>query len=251
MRSRSPCFTVDVEDFYEGMKALGHDVTPPPAREPGIRALARLLEHRSARITLFVVGRHAAAAGDALRSLAEAGHEIASHGPDHGRLPGRPSALAGWLRAGREMVEDVVGRPVRGFRSPRFDVPAELDVAGFRDLIAEAGFAYVSDTWRSGPSSPVAELPIAQRWRVPIGGGSYQRLFPRKVVASLTRGMAPPAVLYYHSYDFGKELPPWRSARSPRVASQLLGRTRIASTFEFLLDELGSRTCTEALDAVR
>ena len=179
MRSRSPCFTVDVEDFYEGMKALGHDVTPPPAREPGVRALGRLLERRSARITLFVVGRHARAAGDALRSLAEAGHEIASHGPDHGRLPGERRALGDWLRAGREMVEDVIGRPVRGFRSPRFDVPAELDLGEFRDLIAEAGFAYVSDTSRSGPSSPVAELPIALRWHVPIGGGSYQRLIPR------------------------------------------------------------------------
>ncbi|MDQ1510301.1 MAG: hypothetical protein QOG50_2145 [Actinomycetota bacterium] len=251
MRSRSPCFTVDVEDFYEGMKALGHDVTPPPAREPGIRALGRLLEHRSARITLFVVGRHARAAGDTLRSLVTAGHEIASHGPDHGRLPGERRALADWLRAGREMVEDVIGRPVRGFRSPRFDVPAELDLAEFRDLIAEAGFAYVSDTSRAGPSSPVAELPIALRWRVPIGGGSYQRLIPRKVVASVTRSIAPPAVLYYHSYDFGRELPSLRSARSPMAASQLLGRRRIASTFEFLIDELGSRTCAEALDAVR
>jgi Domain of unknown function (DUF3473)/Polysaccharide deacetylase len=251
MRSRSPCFTVDVEDFYEGMKALGHEFTPPPAREPGIRALGRLLEPRSARITLFVVGRHALAAGDTLRSLAAAGHEIASHGPDHGRLPGERRALADWLRAGREMVEDVIGRPVRGFRSPRFDVPAELDLAEFRDLIAAAGFAYVSDTSRAGPSSPVAELPIARRWRVPIGGGSYQRLLPRKIVASVTRGMAPPAVLYYHSYDFGRELPSLRSARSRMAASQLLGRTRIASTFEFLIDEFGSRTCTEVLDVVR
>jgi hypothetical protein len=63
--------------------------------------------------------------------------------------------------------------------------------------------------------------------------------------------MAPPAVLYYHSYDFGRELPSLRSARSPMTASQLLGRTRIAPTFEFLIDELGSQTCTEALDAVR
>ena len=251
MRSLPPCLTVDVEDFYEGMEVLGHDVTAAPTGEPGIRALGRLLEGRAARITLFVVGRHAGAAGDALRSLAAAGHEIASHGPDHGRLPVERRALADWLRAGREMVEDVVGLPVRGFRSPRFDVPAGVELLEFRDLIAHAGFSYVSDTGRSGSSSAVAELPIALRWHVPIGGGSYQRLIPRKVVASLTRGMQPPAVLYYHSYDFGKELPSLRSARSPMVASQLLGRSRIAPTFEFLLDELGSQTCTEALDAVR
>jgi hypothetical protein len=251
MRSIPPCLTVDVEDFSEGMAVLGHDVTAPTTREPGVRALGRLLERRPARVTLFVVGRHARAAGDELRSLAAAGHEIASHGPDHGRLPGERRALAEWLRTGREMVEDVVGQPVRGFRSPRFDLPAERDLPEFRDLIAGAGFSYVSDTSRSGSSSPVAELPIARRGWVPIGGGSYQRLMPRKVVASLTRAVQPPAVLYYHSYDFGKELPSLRSARSPMVASQLLGRSRIAPTFEFLLDELGSQTCTEALDAVR
>ena len=251
MRSLPPCLTVDVEDFYEGMGVLGHDVAAPPTGEPGIRALGRLLERRTARITLFVVGRHARAAGDALRSLAAAGHEIASHGSDHGRLPVERRALADWLRAGREMVEDVVGLPVRGFRSPRFDVPAGLELLEFREVIANAGFSYVSDTARSGSSSPVAELPIALRWHVPIGGGSYQRLLPRTVVASLTRGMQPPAVLYYHSYDFGKELPSLWSARSPAVASQLLGRSRIAPTFEYLLDELGSQTCTEALDAVR
>jgi hypothetical protein len=251
MRSIPPCLTVDVEDFSEGMGVLGHDVTEPGTREPGVRALARLLERRPARVTLFVVGRHARAAGDELRSLAAAGHEIASHGPDHGRLPGERRALAEWLRTGREMVEDVIGLPVRGFRSPRFDLPDELDLPEFRDLIAGAGFSYVSDTSRSGSSSPVAELPIARRGRLPIGGGSYQRLIPRKIVASLTRAVQPPAVLYYHSYDFGKELPSLRSARSPMVASQLLGRSRIAPTFEFLLDELGSQTCTEALDAVR
>lgn len=251
MRSVPPCLTIDVEDFYEGMHTLGHDVEAPPQREPGLGAVMRLLERRPARITLFVVGRHAPAAGDDLRSLAAAGHEIASHGPDHGRLPGDRRALAEWLRSGREMVEDVVGRPVRGFRSPRFEVPDGLEVREFRDLIAGAGFSYVSDTSSSGPGSPVAELPIALRWHVPFGGGSYQRLMPRKAVASLVRRTDPPAVLYYHSYDFGKELPSLRTARSPMVASQLAGRARIASTFEYLLDELGSQTCTEALDAVR
>jgi hypothetical protein len=149
------------------------------------------------------------------------------------------------------MVEEVVDRPVRGFRSPRFDVPAEVGLSQFRDLIANAGFAYVSDTSRLGASSPIAELPVATRGGVPIGGGSYQRFMPRRIVATISRRVAPPAVLYYHSYDFGNELPPLRTARSPRLLSQLLVRGRIAPTFEFLIDELGSRTCSEALDAVR
>ncbi len=107
--SHVPCLTVDVEDFFEGMRTLGHDVTPPPRQEPGVGWLLGLLEGRAARITLFVVGRHAAAAGPTLRTLAAAGHEVASHGPDHGRLPAGGRAIADWLRSGREMIEDVVG----------------------------------------------------------------------------------------------------------------------------------------------
>ena len=246
-----PCLTVDVEDFYEGMHTLGHDVEPPAVRRPGVASLTQLLESRSARITLFVVGRHAAASGEPLRALAAAGHEIASHGPDHGRVPSGGSALADWLRNGREMVEDVVGVPVRGFRSPRFDIPQDLSVLAFREAVAQAGFTYVSDRSLAGAQSPVAELPVAVRWRVPIGGGSYQRLMPRRAVAMLVRGSPQPCVLYYHSYDFGRELPPLSAARSTALVAQVLGRSRIAPAFERLLEELGSRTCSEALHAVR
>ncbi|MEJ7582507.1 MAG: DUF3473 domain-containing protein [Acidimicrobiales bacterium] len=249
--SHVPCLTVDVEDFYEGMHTLGHDVIPPHDQEPGVTGLQRLLEGRSARITLFVVGRHAAAAGETLRALAASNHEIASHGPDHGRLPSGGPVLIDWLRRGREMLEDVVGQPVRGFRSPRFDVPADLSVTAFRDALAEAGFLYVSDRSSTDGPVPLEELPVATRWQVPFGGGSYQRLLPRRAVSTLVRLTPGPCVLYYHSYDFGHELPALRSARSTAVVSQLLGRGRVAPIFERLLDEVGSQTCTEALRALR
>jgi hypothetical protein len=251
--STPPCFTIDVEDWYEGMHALGHDLVPPPSSEPGLGALARLLEGRTARVTLFVVGRHAAAAKHDLRALAAAGHEIASHGPDHGRLPAGGRALDDWLRRGREMIEDVVEAPVVGFRSPRFDVPADLSLAQFRAAIAGAGFSYVSDTSVSEPGSgaPIAELPVARFGRFPFGGGSYQRLLPRLATLALTRRHRGLGVLYYHSYDFGRELPGLGVARSPAVAAQILGRHRIATVFAFLVDRLGSRTCTEACDELR
>lgn len=249
--SQVPCLTVDVEDFYEGMHTLGHDVTPPPEQQPGVAWLLRLLEGRSARITLFVVGRHAAAAGETLRALAAADHEIASHGPDHGRLPSGGAALADWLRSGREMLEDVIGEPVRGFRSPRFDVPTELTLPAFRDALAGAGFRYVSDRSTTDGPCPLEEIPVATRWHVPFGGGSYQRLMPHQAVTILVRHAPAPCVLYYHSYDFGHELPTLRSARSTAVVSQLLGRRRIAPMFERLIDEVGSRTCAEALRVVR
>lgn len=249
--SAAPCLTIDVEDFYEGMATLGHVLDPPARPEPGLAALATVLADQPGRITTFVVGRHAEAAAPHLRALAAAGHEIASHGPDHGRLPDGGRPLVEWLRSGREMVEDAVGAAVAGFRSPRFDLPAQTPLHDFRAAIAEAGFDYVSDTHRLGAHSAVAELPVTIAGPSVLAGGSYQRLVPTPVVTGLVRRTTEPCVLYYHSYDFGHELPALASARSPAVVSQVLGRGRIGPIFRQILATFGSQTCQEALHAVR
>ncbi|HUI03118.1 MAG TPA: DUF3473 domain-containing protein [Acidimicrobiales bacterium] len=238
--------TVDVEDFFDGMAVLGEHLPRRPRAE---RALAPLLERLEAqptkpKLTLFVVGDTAAQARQDLAAFAAAGHEIASHGPDHGRLP--EGGLVPWLRKGREMLEDLLGLAVRGFRSPRFDVPAERGLAGYRHDLAEAGFDYVSDTRRLGSGSPVRELPVLS-WRgVRVGGGSYQRLLPTGAVVAAARRCPGPAVLYYHSYDFDGTLPGVRAVRSAQLARQVLGRGRIAPVVWRLTARLGSETCGRA-----
>jgi peptidoglycan-N-acetylglucosamine deacetylase len=239
------CLTVDVEDWYDGMSVLGQATTRPPGALSGLSGLAARLRAAGggASVTLFVVGNYATSVRAELADLVAAGHEIASHGPDHGRLPEDPAALVAWLRRGRAMIEDLLQVPVRGFRSPRFDVPAALGLDGYRDLLAEAGFDYVSDTDRLGGRSPVGELPVLTRYRVPIGGGSYQRLLPGAVVSAAVGSTEGPAVLYYHSYDFGATLPSTGSIRSLAMAKQLVGRGRVAGMFSRVLSRYGSQAC--------
>lgn len=240
------CATVDVEDFFEGMAVLGHALDGAAA--PGGAGLECLVDRLGAmpgapKVTLFVVGRWAASLRQALSAFAAAGHEIASHGPDHGRVPA--DGLVPWLRRGRDTLEQLLQVPVRGFRSPRFDVP-EGGLERYRDALGEAGFEYVSDASVLGPLSPVRELPVLD-WRgVRVGGGSYQRLVPTALVEKAA-GRAPgPAVLYYHSYDFDGTLPPLGSARSVAVVKQLAGRRRISRSFFQLVTRLGSVTCADA-----
>lgn len=240
---RRVCVTVDVEDFYAGMAVLGCDVTPPARRGPGLHGLLDTLASQASRprVTLFVVGNYAQAVREALAAFAAAGHEIASHGPDHGRLPA--DGVVAWLRRGREMLEDMVQVRVRGFRSPRFDLPAGTSLPRYRAELAEAGYEYVSDTHVLGPGSPVRELPVLSWRRVKVGGGSYQRLMPSAVVLAAARRSTAPAVLYYHSYDFDGSLPGLRAVRSPMLARQLLARSRIAPMVTRLTADLGSETC--------
>ena len=89
MDSQRVCVTVDVEDFYEGMAALGHHVARPAAVADGMMTLLSKLESQATkpRLTLFVVARYAPGGAPCARAFATAGHEIASHGPDHGAMP--------------------------------------------------------------------------------------------------------------------------------------------------------------------
>jgi hypothetical protein len=110
--------------------------------------------------------------------------------------------------------------------------------------LAEAGFQYVSDTSRLGEGSPVQELPVLTLHRFPMGGGSYQRLLPSAAISAALGSISGPAVLYYHSYDFGATLPSTASIRSMAMAKQLVGRGRIAGVFSQILSRYGSKACS-------
>jgi glycosyltransferase involved in cell wall biosynthesis/peptidoglycan/xylan/chitin deacetylase (PgdA/CDA1 family) len=249
---RSPgtavCLTVDVEDWYDGMAVLGHTLPKPKAPTSGLSALGRLLDEHGegAKVTLFTVAKYAPEVRDELVGLAARGHEIASHGPDHGRLPADADSLLEWLRRGRQALEDLLQVPITGFRSPRFDLPEGLSLTHYRAVLAQAGFRYVSDTHQLGTGSDVKELPVLIERRVPIGGGSYQRLLPLTMVRSALERAVGPAVLYYHSYDFGATLPDVSSIRSLAEAKQLAGRGRIMPIFTRLVTRYGSETCADA-----
>ncbi len=147
------------------------------------------------------------------------------------------------MRKGREMLEDLLGLSVRGFRSPRFDIPEDGGLTRYRDTLAAAGYHYVSDTSYLGTPSPVREMPVLS-WRgLRVGGGSYQRLLPFAAVAAAARHSREPAVLYYHSYDFDGSLPGLGAVRSPMLARQLLGRGRIAPIVWRITEMYGSETC--------
>ena len=237
--------TVDVEDWYDGMAVLGEEFPRPADARSGLTGLGGLLGSADGdpSVTLFVVGDYADAVQPELEELLARGHEIASHGPDHGRMPEDPDGLLEWLRRGREMIEDLVQRPVQGFRSPRFDIPEGLGLGGTAKhwpkpdsttCPTPAGSARVRRSARSPYSRPTGS-----RSEVAATSGS-SRPGPSTPPCGSAEG---PAVLYYHSYDFGASLPGTRSIRSLAGAKQLVGRGRIAGMFSRILNRYGSKAC--------
>ncbi|MEW6250647.1 MAG: DUF3473 domain-containing protein [Planctomycetota bacterium] len=224
------CLTFDVEDWYHlsGEQIRGHGALRPDVLARQLdRVLGLLAEHR-ARATFFCLGSSLAGAPELVRRIVGAGHEVGTHGWAHQPIAeiGLPAFQAD-LRRSLNWLQDLLGRPVLGYRAPAFSVaPAQLQ--GFYDICFEAGLAYDSSVFpirgaRYGiPDAPLAphvvreaegrrlvELPLATlEWRGrrrPVAGGGYWRLLPGWLVdAAITRvnRTGRPMVTYLHPYEF-------------------------------------------------
>jgi len=100
-----------------GRFALTFDDGPDPRFTPTI---SRLLTERGHRATFFVLGTHASDYPQLLRQVLADGHEIASHGFDHGLLAfSLPPRVRAQLLATERAIVAAAGRPpVRLFRAP-------------------------------------------------------------------------------------------------------------------------------------
>jgi len=246
--------TVDVEEWFHG-----HDLGIDPARWSDLPSrvmtqvarLLELLERYRSRATFFVLGTVAKRHPRVVRAIAEGGHEVASHGYDHWRLVelGRKEVRQ-QLRASRQILQDLSGQPVWGFRAPSWSVgPDNLWVL---DEVVASGYRYDSSLfpvrtpyfgWSGAPVAPATLLtpggarlleipPSVARLgclRVPFAGGFFLRVCPGWLVEWLARRKLAEGLLvsYIHPWEldsFHPRLPLGWSGRLLRYAG--LGTTR-------------------------
>jgi polysaccharide deacetylase family protein (PEP-CTERM system associated) len=236
----------DVEDWYQlacrRVLRARVAVSPHVVAETG-RVLDQL-GRRGVRATFFVVARVAEAHPGLVRRIHDEGHEVASHGYDHRRVDamGR-EAFAADLARSLDVLEDVTGAPVAGFRAPEFSFGPRCGWA-FEEL-ARAGLRYDSSVVPCGgrrygtagaprrpfpvatTAGPLMELPIATArlagCDVPAGGG-YLRLLPHEAVCSAVGRLnagGGPAVLFLHPYELA-------AGRLSLAGAPGAGRSRLA-----------------------
>ncbi len=243
------CVSIDVEEYYHIEAAYGtiardqwHSL--PSRLDYGVCRLLDLFDRQNQRGTFFVLGDAARRCPNAIRRIADAGHEIASHGTNHDRLQRLdPDAFREDVRTGRQILEDLTGQAVIGYRAPSWSLTR--DTAWAVDVLAELGFRYDASVFpvkrkgygiveapitpfhiRSRPDGPkLLEVP-ALIWqtrlkKVPVAGGGYFRLFPLWLMRKgLTQaaGQGRPSVLYFHPWEFDPD--------QPRMALSLKNRIR-------------------------
>lgn len=261
-------FTVDVEEHFQ-VSAFDDVVSRDDwARLPGrldrtIPVLLERLDRFGAKATFFVlgwVGRHRAGV---VREIVRAGHEIASHGFWHGRVNRMsPDELRGDLRASKEVLENLTGTPILGYRAPSFSIVPGTEWVF--DVLLEEGFRYDSSLFpvrRRGygyPDSPrephvirrasgeLLEFPLATTSlagvAIPAAGGGYLRHFPLWVIERAFReagARAVPATFYVHPWEIDPQQPRMpvgavTRLRHYRGLSKTLGRIdRLLGEFRF------------------
>jgi polysaccharide deacetylase family protein (PEP-CTERM system associated) len=167
--------TVDVEDYFH---VSGFEDVISRARwesfesrvERNTDRLLGILAEAGVSATFFVLGWIAERHPTLVRRIQAAGHEIACHSYDHRLVYLRtPETFREDTRRVKEILEDIIGERVIGYRAPSFSITRRSLWA--LDILAEHGFEYDSSIF------PILRdrygIPGAPRFphRITLGNG--------------------------------------------------------------------------------
>ncbi len=228
--------SVDVEDWFQvgafertidrsDWGGLTHRV------ERNTDAVLDLFAQAGVTATFFTLGWVAERYPALMRRIADAGHEVASHGYDHARVfTFTPEQFRADLRKSRAILEDASGQKVSGYRAPSFSIDPRTPWA--HPILAEEGYAYSSSVapirhdhygwpdsprfaWKPVAGSDLLELPVTtaklgQR-TLAAGGGGFFRLLPygfsRWAIRQVNGQAQRPAIIYFHPWEIDPDQP--------------------------------------------
>jgi polysaccharide deacetylase family protein (PEP-CTERM system associated) len=240
--------TIDVEDYFH-VSALA--AAAPRDRwasfEPRVvsntERLLDLFARHHVTATFFCLGWVAERYPGLIRRIADAGHEVASHGFWHQLVYDiTPEAFREDVRRSRALLESLVGRPVVGYRAPSYSITRRSLWA--LDVLVEEGYEYDASIFpirhdRYGiPDAPrhahvlaqssggLIELPPSTvrvlGTNLPVAGGGYFRLLPfwwtRWGIARVNAHEQRPVIFYLHPWEIDPD--------QPRLPAPLLSRVR-------------------------
>ena len=198
--------SIDVEDWFQVENLRQYYPTPSWKNQASRveRNTLRLLDlfdrfGDGLKATFFVLGWIADRHPQLVREIHNRGHEIASHGYSHLMCTQmEPNELEIDLKKSKEILEDIVGEPIIGFRAPNFSISDRI-----LHYIEKSGYKYDSSynnfirhgRYGSLSTNGFKKMGIAFKvnqdfYEIPIsnlqlgnsifpwGGGGYFRFFP-------------------------------------------------------------------------
>jgi polysaccharide deacetylase family protein (PEP-CTERM system associated) len=227
--------TVDVEDYFQ-VSAFERCVTRaqwnrlPSRIEYNVERIVQLFGTYEIKATFFTLGWIAEHFPQVVRQIADAGHEIASHGYQHIRISNQnPEQLRHDVIRAKKLLEDVTGQSVLGFRAASFSIG--WDNLWALNVLEESGYRYSSSIYPINhdlygmPEAPrfpfrlheggLIEIPIStikiMGRNLPCGGGGYFRLVPYPMFSWAMRRINKTEnqsnVFYFHPWEIDPHQP--------------------------------------------
>lgn len=140
--------SLDLDNLWTYLKTNGDPSwqTFPGYLETVVPRILDVLSRHDLKITFFIVGQDAALPQNAkvLRSIADAGHEIANHSFHHEPWIASkdPQAIDAELAAAEDAIFSVTGAKTTGFRGPSFALSADLI-----EVLSARGYLYDASTF--------------------------------------------------------------------------------------------------------
>jgi polysaccharide deacetylase family protein (PEP-CTERM system associated) len=273
--SDKAALTIDVEDWFHtanmgGVIARESWDGCELRVERNTMRMIEILDTCKARATFFVLGWVAEKCPSLVRKIAAAGHEVASHGYGHQLVYTlQPAEFRSDVLRSKQHLEDLTGKPVRGYRAPSFSI-TEWAIP----ILHELGFDYDSSVVptvahdRYGRLNGVhAGRPITLlrdgfyevciscirlgKRGIPWGGGGYFRLVPyllwiEGVRAILRSGM--PYIFYIHPWEIDAEQPRVPGIKATYRFRQRVNLRRCEERFAAFVGELGWMPLSDLID---
>jgi polysaccharide deacetylase family protein (PEP-CTERM system associated) len=261
--SGKAALSIDVEDWFHAANlsgVIGRDAWEQCELrvERNTMRMLEILEACNARATFFVLGWVAEKCPQLVRAIAAAGHEVASHGYAHEFVYSlQPSEFRSDVLRSRQYLEDLIGKPVRGYRAPSFSI-TEWAIPILQDL----GFDYDSSVVPTVAHDRYGRLDGMDAGRpvvllrdgfyevciscirlgkrgIPWGGGGYFRLAPyllwlwgvRRILGS---GM--PYIFYIHPWEIDAGQPRVTGIKATHRFRHRVNLQRCEGRFAALVD---------------
>jgi polysaccharide deacetylase family protein (PEP-CTERM system associated) len=206
--------------------------------ENNTRKLADMLSPHDIKATFFILGWVAERYPAMVKSLANQGHEIASHGYGHELVYKQSQErFREDVKRAKHVLEAITGVAVQGYRAPSFSINDQSQWA--LPILVEEGHTYDSSIYtrfrRSNGHGQLnrfyeIETSAGKIWeispstanvmgmQVPVAGGGYFRLFPygaSKIFLKRLERQGSTFVIYLHPWEIDPDQPrmkgPWVS----------------------------------------
>jgi len=257
--------TVDVEDYFqvsafekhihrENWDSLPHRV------EANTHKLLDSFSEKQVHATFFTLGWVAERYPALINRIVSEGHELACHGYQHIRVTEQtPEQFRADIRHSKQLLEDLGGKPVQGYRAASYSINAKNLWA--HDILIDEGFRYSSSIYPVKhdlygiPDAPrfayqpvegadFLEIPITTlQWgnkNIPCGGGGFFRFYPyffSKWALTQVNKEGQAALFYCHPWEIDPDQPRQSGISLKTRFRHYLNLNKMQQRIESLVDD--------------